>query len=537
MRFSDLVSRMDDETLQDLLGKPVVELLMLLDPGLATPVQLQKVLLELKSPSALLTSNSDRRLLLNLLRPEAAERLALALGVEADGQRLFQTLGETAIRSGSAKEKALFDFFEVTKPEPVVVEESPAKSVASPDYGLFPHQRRAALKVRDRLTAAPRKVILHMPTGAGKTRTAMHIIADHFRLREPATVVWLAHGEELCEQAASEFEKAWHKLGNRDVTVHRFWGGRDIDLDRVSDGFIVAGLSKLYSSLKSNQNIIINLGRKATLVVLDEAHSAIADTYKMLLETLTVQNLDVALLGLTATPGRTWNDVNADMELAKFFRRQKVTLEVEGYANPVDYLISEGYLARPEFESLMYEGGRELSDADVQKIRETFEIPDSVLRNLADDAKRNLRIIQAVEELAKFHRRILVFAATVQHSDLLASALRARGYIANSITSSTPPIDRSRLIDEYRTPSDTTRILCNFGVLTTGFDAPQTSAAVIARPTQSLVLYSQMVGRAIRGKRAGGNETAQIVTIIDRHLPGFADISESFTNWEDVWNH
>lgn len=528
---------MDDETLQDLLGKPVVELLMLLDPGLATPVQLQKVLLELKSPAALLTSTKDRRLLLNLLRPEAAERLALALGIDVSRPRLFERLGETSPRSGSAKEKALFDFFEVTKPEPIIVEESPAKSITSPDYGLFPHQRRAASRVRERLATVPRKVILHMPTGAGKTRTAMHVIADHFRSREPATVVWLAHSEELCEQAAVEFEKAWKKLGNRDVIVHRFWGNRNIDLERVGDGFIVAGLSKLYSSLKSDQNVIIRLGSKSTLVVLDEAHSAIADTYKMLLETLTVQNLDVALLGLTATPGRTWNDVNADMELAKFFRRQKVTLEVEGYENPVDYLISEGYLARPEFEPLMYEGGRELSATDLQRIRENFEIPDSVLKSLADDAKRNLVIILAVEELAKFHKRILVFAATVQHSDLLASALRARGYVANSITSNTPSIDRSRLIDNYCTSSDSTEILCNFGVLTTGFDAPQTSAAVIARPTQSLVLYSQMVGRAIRGKKAGGNETAQIVTIIDRHLPGFANISESFTNWEDVWNN
>jgi superfamily II DNA or RNA helicase len=537
MRFSDLISRIDDETLQELLGKPVLELLMLLDPGLATPVQLQKVLLELKSPAALLTSSKDRSLLLNVLKPEAAKRLGLALGIDAESPDLFERLKNTNIRSGSPAEKALFDFFETTKPEQIIEEEAPAKCSVHADYGLFKHQRRAALKVREKLTSAPRKVILHMPTGAGKTRTAMHIIADHFRLREPATVVWLAHSEELCEQAAIEFEKAWAKLGNRDITVHRFWGARDIDLNQVSDGFIVAGLTKLYRSLKSNQNIIINLGRKATLVVLDEAHSAIADTYKMLLEALTAQNLDVALLGLTATPGRTWNDVNADMELAKFFRRQKVSLELEGYDNPVDYLISEGYLARPEFESLMYQGGRELSAADVQKIRESFEIPDSILRTLADDAKRNLRIIQEVEELAKFHKRILVFAATVQHSDLLASALRARGYAANSITTNTPSIDRARLIGEYRTSSEVTRILCNFGVLTTGFDAPQTSAAVIARPTQSLVLYSQMVGRAIRGRKAGGNDAAQIVTIVDRQLPGFANISESFTNWEDVWNN
>jgi superfamily II DNA or RNA helicase len=79
-------------------------------------------------------------------------------------------------------------------------------------------------------------------------------------------------------------------------------------------------------------------------------------------------------------------------------------------------------------------------------------------------------------------------------------------------------------------------VICNYGVLTTGFDAPKTSAALIARPTRSLVLYSQMVGRAIRGERAGGNKSAEIVTVVDPELHGFGDVSAAFTNWEDVWD-
>ena len=78
--------------------------------------------------------------------------------------------------------------------------------------------------------------------------------------------------------------------------------------------------------------------------------------------------------------------------------------------------------------------------------------------------------------------------------------------------------------------------LCNYGVLTAGFDAPCISAALIARPTRSLVLYSQMVGRATRGPRAGGNAEAEIVTVIDPHLPSFGSIADAFKNWEDVWH-
>ena len=78
-------------------------------------------------------------------------------------------------------------------------------------------------------------------------------------------------------------------------------------------------------------------------------------------------------------------------------------------------------------------------------------------------------------------------------------------------------------------------VLINYGVLTTGFDAPRVSATVIARPTKSLVLYSQMVGRAIRGPKAGGNESALILTVVDTALPGFGQLAEAFMNWEDVW--
>lgn len=210
-------------------------------------------------------------------------------------------------------------------------------------------------------------------------------------------------------------------------------------------------------------------------------------------------------------------------------------MEVDGYENPVAYLVDQQYLARVYYKPLFYEGTVELSAADVRRIQNHFDIPESVLQRFAEDEMRNLAIITELEELVKRHRRILVFAATVAHSDLLAAVLQMRNLAAYSVTGSTPSQRRAQIIDRFKQDTQDVRIICNFGVLTTGFDAPLTSAAVIARPTKSLVLYSQMVGRAIRGKRAGGNETAEIVTVVDHHLPGFGSIADAFNNWEDIW--
>ena len=78
--------------------------------------------------------------------------------------------------------------------------------------------------------------------------------------------------------------------------------------------------------------------------------------------------------------------------------------------------------------------------------------------------------------------------------------------------------------------------LLNYGVLTAGFDAPATSCVVVARPTTSVVLYSQMVGRAMRGRRVGGNRYCEIHTVVDTNTPGFRSVADAFANWEELWS-
>lgn len=534
MNLHNLFSRADDQSLQALLGGPALELILLLDVGLASPAKITDLIFDLYSPQGLVAEPTSRNIIVDLLRPEEAVQLAQVLGIK-NPQNPYDAIKQKRVQKGSALEIALFDYFEVFSPVKSTVSDTAFAPGGSAGYALFSHQRDAARKVYNALKTPPRRVVLHMPTGAGKTRTAMSVICEHLRGREPGLVVWLAFSEELCEQAAEEFEKAWFSLGNRKVDVFRFWGNQSYGPSEGQDGIVIAGLSKLYNAARKNIRFISQLGNRCTLVVIDEAHSAIAETYSYLLDALVVQHPTTGLLGLTATPGRTWADIDADAKLADFFHRKKVTLQIPGYQNPVIYLTDEGYLAQVDFRPLMHDGGFELTDTDLKKIQDSLDIPDSILVRLAEDRLRNLNIVLEIERLAETHRRIIVFATTVEHSAILASVLRARGYKANSVTSKSSAYDRERSISDFKKDDDEVRILCNFGVLTTGFDAPQTSAALVARPTKSLVLYSQMIGRAIRGIKAGGNKTAEIVTVLDQGLPGFGSVADAFTNWEDVW--
>lgn len=88
-----------------------------------------------------------------------------------------------------------------------------------PNFALFPHQRSVVRRAFDRIGSGHGRTLIHMPTGSGKTRTAMHLVSRALNEVEPGVIVWLATSQELLEQAAETFEAAWSSLGNRQLCV------------------------------------------------------------------------------------------------------------------------------------------------------------------------------------------------------------------------------------------------------------------------------------------------------------------------------
>ncbi|MEZ0071641.1 DEAD/DEAH box helicase [Planotetraspora sp. GP83] len=513
-----------------LLGEHVCELLELLQGSKADDDALRTVAASAVSAEQLVADPDERSQLLQLLPPNKREELAGRLG-QASSTSATTFLAD--LDWSLEQRRLLLGFLGL------VVDRAPELPVSvlrpvAPTYGLFPYQRTAASKVRRLLYSGERRTVLHLPTGGGKTRTGMNLVCDHLRQHEPTVVVWLARGQELLEQAALEFERAWAALGNRELSVVRMWGDHPTDLDHINDGVVILGLDKAGAAAKSDQTFLDCLALRTTLTVFDETHQAIAPTYRRVLDALTLRS-DSSLLGLTATPGRTWADIAEDERLAELFARQKVMLDIEGYDNPVTALIEQGYLARPTFRTVAAESGRKLSAHDRRRLAASFDIPDAIIDRLAESVQWNLQIVRTVLDLSAHHRRILLFAASVKHSRLITAILSMLGIDAEQVTAESSVRHRDRVISRFKGPGARPMVLSNFGVLTTGFDAPAASAAVIARPTRSLVLYSQMVGRVIRGPKAGGTPTCEVVTVVDPELPGFGDVAQAFTNWEDVW--
>lgn len=417
------------------------------------------------------------------------------------------------------------------------VMEIPVVNQVTPAYGLHPFQRQVLndllavlIPHNEELALQGSRVIAHMPTGGGKTRVACHA-ASHLLNRSSAEgklVVWLASTEELCEQAADDLERAWQSLGNRPIAVHRYWGDSRLRMDDLSEGFLVAGLPKLWAASKNNRRMLITLANKTAGVIFDEAHQAIAATYRYISEYLLTYH--PWLLGLTATPGRTAEPGEPDYELAKMFNFNKVSIDPRGHNSPVTYLTKQGFLAEPYFDPIRISSG-----VDIEEPTEGFDYTPRDLEKVGANEKWNSTIIEFALRALRRYRRVIVFCPSVLSAKKCANAVRAEGFTAETILGETAPELRHDTIDKFKQDGPDHMAIFNYGVLTAGFDAPKTRCAIIGRPTRSLVLYSQMVGRVMRGRRSGGNTTSLIQTVVDINLPGFGSVAEAFQNWERLW--
>ena len=127
----------------------------------------------------------------------------------------------------------------------------------------------------------------------------------------------------------------------------------------------------------------------------------------------------------------------------------------------------------------------------------------------------------------------IVFACSVKHAQLLSAMLTLEDIPNAVVYGDMPSYERTLAIDSFKDTSNKMNILINYEVLTTGFDATNIECVFIARPTQSVVLYSQMIGRGLRGTQMGGNETCLLIDVKD-NLEQYNE-NMAFSHFNNYW--
>lgn len=398
---------------------------------------------------------------------------------------------------------------------------------------LHEYQDVIARRFVDFLSAPkPQRAMLSLPTGAGKTRVAAEAVIRWIRqFGVPSgPVLWIAQTGELCEQAVQSWRFVWEHVGTgQNLVLDRLWNTNSATPVTGRPHLVVATDAKLASCLGTGEYEWL---RRASLVIVDEAHVAISKEYTGIFEQLglTRSKTERNLIGLTATPFR--NDENLTQRLAGRFGHQRLDEEILG-DNPVARLQELGILSRVQH--------RELTGADLTLSKSELDdlarmnidgvLPRSAERRLAADEARNSRLLDEITEMPQ-DWPVLVFATSVDHAKVLAAGLNDRGVRSFAIDGTTPIADRRRSIDEFR--KGKIRVITNFGVLSQGFDAPATRAVVIARPVYSRNMYQQMVGRGLRGAKNGGKDDVLILDVAD-NVTNF-DRKLIFNDFEYLWS-
>ena len=380
--------------------------------------------------------------------------------------------------------------------------------------------------------------IATLPTGAGKTRVAVEAIHRWLSARDrdapPTAVVWLAHTEELCEQACESFKDVWTATpGSPDSYLIRFWGQylRDVVAHREVLGSMQRRSSFFVSTPQRFLNFLQHAegeGREAATqllsalgtVIIDEAHRAGAPTYRQIISRVAGTSR-AALLGLTATPVRKEYDRNDPQggteDLIEVFRELVEPDEFrDTYGDIRTALQSKKVLARPVLVRLNTGFSMRVPNTGWGDplTQESAEMLDRAFALAADRTPRRLAIFEKILPYAREPDcQMLYFGPTVRDAECMAFLLRQECVDAGFLSGETHVGTRRRIVNDFK--NGRIRVLCNCSVLTTGFDAPRVTHVVVARPTVSHVLYEQMVGRGLRGKLFGGTDKCVIVNCED----------------------
>lgn len=362
---------------------------------------------------------------------------------------------------------------------------------------LRPYQEEAIQAVVDNLCAGVRQQLLVLATGLGKTVIAANLPTALKEL-QPGKLLFIAHRNELLTQAVDKIS-SWNpslKVGLEKAESHA-----DPDCDVI----VACNASIGRAGSTRMDHFWDDIGT----IVIDEAHHSIGSSYLNILEASGVlkEGSTKLLIGLTATPKRhnrnkkgttgTLDDEDEVLSLKSVFK--KVT-----YSYPIRKGIKQGYLAP-------LCGFRVNTKTSLDSVKTTagdFQVDQ--LSNAVNTFERNAQVVKAWKDNVK-DKQTLCFTVDVQHAKDLAETFLRNGVMAQPIYGDDP--QRAEKLKWFE--SGKVQVLCNCALLTEGFDSPSVACIVLARPTKSGSLYTQMVGRGTR--IMDGKTDCSVIDVVDNY--------------------
>ena len=437
--------------------------------------------------------------------PERKSRLMRCFNTESqEDSELIEFARKMNWRAGSNLPKKFLHEIRL----PISLANSPSTDSRQPMELIHPYRQPLPLlpfqnNVKERIISSlgdGKRSLVVMPTGSGKTRTAIQSIGEYLNQKsaEYNGILWLADRDELCEQAAESFASLLPFIVDEMVPLWRYWGGREIEVSQDDTGLIVEGIvitshQQISRRMKEGDPIAKAILDSAKIVIIDEAHRWL-DWNEALGKKLDDSNPLCKIVGLTATPFR--RETRDNSRLLNMYDRNLITPFEEAIRNPVytlNRLMEEKVLA---------------TRIDLQ--------PGEIGCGFAADSTPMIRMnegLRVIEQLIqRGSKSIIVFTESVAQAKQISVCLSLKGIAAAHLDSNTPPSARRRIIQRFRNGEIT--VLLNYMILTTGFDSPAIDSVVILRKynSEDLPVIQQMIGRGLRGPLFGGTNECIVIS-------------------------
>jgi ATP-dependent helicase IRC3 len=385
---------------------------------------------------------------------------------------------------------------------------------------------------------SPAGGILVLPTGGGKTFVAVRFLCTG-PLSQGYKVLWLAHTHHLLEQAFYSFGPKDEEEGKRSgYEVARIaetkWtlnvrvvsgtpGHFPVHQIKPDDDVVIGTLQTITRAYNDPQQrplkAFLNSANGKLVVVFDEAHHSPAPSYRKLMTDLREAYPGMYLFGLTATP--TYTDEKKRGWLKKLFPQGII------YQVSPDKLMADRILAKPFFEEPLTHFVPEFDEREYQKWVGTYrDLPEEIIDQLARSRERNTFIVESYVNDKERYGKTIMFADRWFQCEHLSEMLIQREVRAGVIYSHVDADPGSAEARNKRKKDENAKVLeafrhndldvlINVRMLTEGTDVPDVQTVFLTRQTTSKILLTQMVGRALRGPKFGGTESAYIVAFID----------------------
>jgi len=497
-------------------------------------------ILNLRFGCKILEIREIRKAIIDSLSDSEGQELSKRAGISAPTHiKRSQLLTEYFKSYNTKKSEQLASFFNLPDSYVYKKKNDERSSISVVDIKEFEevrlkpylHDYQKILKddISKRLQLPPGRFMIQMPTGAGKTYTALEAVVDIMRSPEINTfIVWIVDSNELAEQALESFSILWKLKGDRPLLVGRLFNRFCPSFSKCdSGGVIFCSFDKINSILSNSEHSdrieLENLIARTKVLIIDEAHASIARTYRNCINAF-ASNPCVHVVGLTATPGRSSQEETA--ELSQVFSSNLIGLKSaqgELIEDPIHFLQQNNYLAK--LECGLLETGIVVKGSD----------EPTICRELALNSARNIKIVDQIEIAHQSEESTAVFACTLDHVFALKVMCAKRLIPCELIVGETAQNERLCILQRFKIRQFF--ILLNLDILSTGIDVPNLQKLILTRPIGSPILYSQVLGRALRGPKNGGNLINKVVNLKD-NLMNFPNANLLYSHfWEDWVRH